>query len=377
MDFNMTDERRMLQETLQRFLQSKYSHEARRQVIASGEVYDKALFAELAELGIISALFSEECGGFGGAGADISTVFECLGQAGVIEPILPAVIAGSILMQTTDHESHQGLIDDVISGTSVLSFAHSEAGSRYDLNHVTTQARSEGGNIVLNGTKTQVINGAQAQTVVVSARESGETADDAGISLFLLPMNTRGVRCVGHMNVDGTAAATITFEDVQWDASARLVFSSSAFDAIETVMAHAILAVCAEAIGAMEAAKQLTINYLRERQQFDTPIGKFQALQHRMADVLIEIEQARSAVVNLAGNLEQPRRIRERYVSAAKNLIGRVGTLVSEECIQLHGGIGMTDEYALSHFARRLVMIDHQFGDVDHHLERFIALSRG
>lgn len=375
MDFNMTDERQMLKEMLERFLQTKYGHEARRQVLSSGQVYDHLLFEELAELGIISALFAEDRGGLGGAGADISVVFESLGKAGVIEPILPALLAGSLLATSLQHEDYQNLIDEVIGGSSVLSFAHGEPDSRYDLNQVTTEARADGNTIVLNGIKTHVINGAQSQMLVVSARETGEVIDEAGVSLFLLPLDTPGVSCVGHLNIDGTAAATIIFKDVQLNSMARITHDSSAYEAIERAVAHATLAVCAEAVGAMESAKQLTIDYLRERQQFGVPIGKFQALQHRMADLLIEIEQARSAVVNLAGNLDQPRLIRERYVSAAKNLIGRVGAMVSEECIQLHGGIGMTDEYALSHFARRLIMIDHQFGDVDYHLERFISFN--
>ena len=177
------------------------------------------------------------------------------------------------------------------------------------------------------------------------------------------------------MTVDGFAAATVTFDNVTVATSARLGKAGAGFDAIEAATARATLAVSAEALGAMESAKGLTIAYLKDRQQFGRPIGKFQALQHRMADVLMEVEQARSAVVNLAGHLDAPRATRERYVSATKNLIGRVGALVAEEAVQLHGGIGMTDEYALSHFIRRIVMTDHQFGDVDHHLERFIQLG--
>ena len=263
----------------------------------------------------------------------------------------------------------------MIGGVTVLALAHGEPQSRYDLSHVHTTAQADGGQIVLNGTKTHVINGAQAETLVVSARENGAKDDEVGISLFLVPLAFEGVTCIDHRNVDDTSGARIVFDNVRLAQSDRLGKAGNAFAALETATARATLAVCAEAVGAMEAAKVLTMQYLKERKQFGVPIGKFQALQHRMVDVLIEIEQARSAVVNLAGNLEAERNIRERHVSATKNLIGRVGALVVEESIQMHGGIGMTDEYALSHFARRLTMIDHLFGDVDHHLERFIALS--
>ncbi|WP_424988149.1 acyl-CoA dehydrogenase family protein [Microbulbifer sp. S227A] len=375
MDFNLTEERAMLRDMLSRFLAEKYDHEARRKLLANGAAFDPAILAELAELGILGALFSEDQGGFGGTGFDISVVFEELGRAGVIEPVLGnAVLAGG-LVAALGNDTQKALIDEVIAGGQVLGLAHAETASRYDLMHVTATAAPDGAGVVLNGTKAHVINGAEAQTLVVSARESGADWDQDGISLFLLPADAEGVSIIGRPNIDGTSAAIVVLDNVRLDASARLGVAGKAFDAIEAAHARATLAVCAEAVGAMEAAKALTIGYLKERKQFGVAIGKFQALQHRMSDMLIEIEQARSAVVNLAGHLDAPRATRERYVSAAKNLIGRVGALVSEECVQMHGGIGMTDEYALSHFARRLVMIDHQFGDVDYHLERFIALK--
>lgn len=367
MDFNLTEERSMLRDTLSRFLADKYDHEARRKLIASGKAYDAEIFAGLAELGVLGALISEEQGGFGGAGFDLSVVFEELGRAGVIEPVLPAVLTGGLLADA----GHDDLVGEIIAGAQIVALAQGEAAARYDLNHVET-AVADG---VLSGVKTHVLNGAQAQSFVVSVRESGAVDDQDGISLFLVPVGASGVTVVEHINTDGTSAATVRFEGVAVDDTMRIGAAGAGFAALEAAVARALCAICAEALGAMEAAKALTIDYLKERKQFGIPIGKFQALQHRMADMLIEVEQARSAVINLAGTLEQPRDIRESHVSAAKNLIGRVGALVAEECIQMHGGIGMTDEYALSHFARRLTMIDHLFGDVDHHLARFIALK--
>lgn len=371
MDFNHTEERAMLRDTLQRFLNDTYDHEKRRAVIASDQAYDTEAFGALAELGILGALFTEEQGGFGGQGFDLAVVFEELGRGGVIEPLLPAVLTGGILADAGQSD----LVEEVIAGAAIVALAQGEAASRYDLAHVETTAAAEGDSVVLNGTKTHVLFGAEAQHLVVSARESGDITDEAGISLFLVPAEAAGVVVTGHPNLDGTSGATVTLNNVKLDASARLGGAGEGYALLEAAVARGLTALTAEALGAMEAARDLTIEYLKERKQFGIPIGKFQALQHRMADMLIEIEQVRSAVVLAAGNLEGDRAARESFVSAAKNLVGRVAALVAEECIQLHGGIGMTEEYALSHFARRLTMVDHQFGDVDHHLMRFVALK--
>lgn len=376
MDFNLTEERAMLRDTLRRFLADKYSHENRRALIASSEPYDAEIYAGLAELGVLGAMFREDQGGFGGEGFDLMVVFEEVGRAGVIEPVLPTVLAGG-LIAALGNDRQRELVDEIIAGTHVAALAQGEAGARYDLNHVETTADADGDAIVLNGIKTHVMYGAGAQTLVVSARETGDAADMAGISLFLVPVNTPGVTVNGHRNMDGIPSATVTLDGVRLTDAARLGAAGEGLDALDAAVDSGLTAICAEALGAMEAAKDLTISYLKERKQFGVPIGKFQALQHRMADMLIEVEQARSAVINLAGNLNQPRDVRKFHASAAKNLIGRAGALVAEECIQMHGGIGMTDEYALSHFARRLTMIDHLFGDSDYHLERFIALKTG
>lgn len=375
MDFTLTEERSMLREMLGRFLAESYEHEMRQKLLASGQSHSAETFASLAELGILGALFREAQGGFGGEGFDIAVVFEELGRVGSIEPILGNAVLAGHLLATLGQGAQDEMIGSVISGETVLAFAHAEAGSRFDLSHVQVKADTAAGGITLEGVKTHVINGGDAQVFVVSARESGEVWDEAGISLFLVPANTPGVSVAARTNIDGTCGATVTLSDVQLQEDQRLGKAGGSFAAIEAATAKAILAVSAEALGAMESAKALTVSYLKERKQFGIPIGKFQALQHRMADMLIEIEQARSAVVNLASALDKPHPIREREASATKNLIGRVGALVAEECIQMHGGIGMTGEYALSHFARRLTMIDHEFGDVDHHLERFIALK--
>ncbi len=375
MNFNLTDEQSMLSDMLRRFFNEAYTHEKRRQLIADGHAFDKDIYTQIADLGVLGALFDEENGGLGGSGADIMVVFEEIGRAGAIDPILSsAILAGGLIAALGTDTQHE-LLSDIISGQRVVAFAHTEPNSRYDPAHVETQVEHSDSGFTLTGRKDHVFGGAEADDILIAARSSGAYNDETGISLFLVPRETPGLSVTQHRTIDGFSMARVTFDNMKVDAAARLGDAGKAFPAIEAVLARATLAICAEAVGAMESAKDLTVDYARERKQFGKPIGSFQALQHRMADLLIEIEQARSSVINLAGNLTAPRNIRERYVSATKNLVGRAGALLSEECIQIHGGIGMTDEYALSHFSKRLVMIDHLFGDVDHHLERFTKLS--
>lgn len=375
MNFDLTEERQMLQDSLRRFLRDKYDTATRNGILESEAGFSADIWNGLAELGVIGALFTEEQGGFGGAGFDVTTVFEELGRAGVVEPLLDSAVLAGGLIADLGNETQQEHIEALIGGELQLAFAHGEPGSRYDLNRVTTTAAQNGSDIVLNGRKAVVANAEAADMLVISARESGEAGDQAGSSLFLVPADTKGLTVTGYALLAGGRAAEVTLDDVTLPESARLGAAGKAFDAIEARTAIATTALCAETLGAMETACTLTREYLGTRKQFGRPIGSFQALAHRMSDLLIDLEQARSAVINAAGHLADDRASRERHVSAAKNLMGRVGRLVSEDTIQMHGGIAMTQEYELAHIAKRITMADHRFGDVDHHLERFIALS--
>jgi alkylation response protein AidB-like acyl-CoA dehydrogenase len=375
MNFDLTEERQMLQDSLRRFLKDRYTTSVRNRILESDSGMSAEIWAELAELGVIGALFSEDHGGFGGKGFDLSVVFEELGRAGVVEPFLDtAVLCGRLIAELGDN-TQIALIEDIIGGELQLAFAHGEPGSRYDLNHVTTTATESEGIVALNGRKAVVVNAEAADLLIVSARESGAVNDEGGISLFLVPAGTKGVTIQGYPLLAGGRAAEVMLENVSLPATARLGASGQSFAAIETAVAASNVALCAETLGAMETATRLTREYLMTRKQFGRPIGTFQALAHRMSDLLIEMEQARSAVINAAGHLESDRRIREHHVSAAKNLMGRAGRLVAEDSIQMHGGIAMTQEYELAHIAKRIVMSDHRFGDTDHHLERFIAIA--
>jgi len=375
MNFDLTEERQMLQDTLRRFLSDKYDTAARNAILDSETGLSEDIWNGLAELGVIGALFNEDDGGFGGAGFDIAVVFEELGRAGVVEPMLDTAILGGGLLAALGDDAQKEMVEEVIGGALHLAVAHGEPASRYDLNRVETTAKAAGDSIVLNGRKAVVVNAEAADHLIVSARESGAVGDVDGISLFVVPSDAAGLTMRGYALMAGGRAAEVTLDDVNVPASARLGEAGKALPAIETAVAAANVALAAETMGAMQSATELTKDYLMTRKQFGRPIGTFQALAHRMSDMLIELEQARSAVINAAGHLESDARIRDMQIASARNLMGRVGRLVAEESIQMHGGIAMTQEYELAHIAKRITMADHRFGDTDYHLERFIALS--
>ncbi len=372
MDFNHTQERQMLADMTGRFVREQYPIEKRHEIAASQEGFSRELWSQMAELGLIGALFPEEAGGFGGTGFDIAVVFEQLGRGLVVEPFLASLLAGTVLSR--GNESQKSLLENVISGETILALAHGEPASRYMLSHVETTATKTGEGWQLNGNKAVVINGDTADQLIVSARVNGEMDDTDGIALFLVPADTDGINRRGTSTVDGYRTAEIALSNVAVGEDAVVGDAGDAYANLQTSYLLGTLAVCAEALGAIEVAIELTLDYMKTRKQFGVPIGKFQALQHRMADMMTEREQIRSAVINAAGNLDLVDR--EWYISAAKNLVGRSGRLIAEETIQMHGGIAMTWEYAAGHYAKRIVMIDHMFGDVDHHLERIMKLGR-
>lgn len=370
MQFHHTEDRRMLAESLNRFIRERYSLSARERSTAETG-HDPELWNQLVELGVIGALFSPDDGGFGGEGFDIMVVFESLGGGLVSEPLLGTLMAGQALALAG--HAHR---DAVVNGDSMVAFAHQEAEGRHEPQHVATRAERTDDGWILSGSKAVVIQAEAADALLISARTSGEAADRSGISLFLLPRETAGLTVNGYPLIDGGRGADLTLENVYLPASALVGSVGNAFEVIERVTGLGVLALCSEALGAMEHVKTATLDYLRTRVQFGSPIGSNQALQHRMADLLIDIEQARSAVINGAVALEYEREQRESVLSAAKYTIGVTGTRVGEETIQMHGGIGMTQELPAAQYAKRLIMIDHQLGDVDHHLERYIEFNR-
>ncbi len=376
MNFVHTEDRRMLADTLNRFVAEQYGIEHRNQIAYGDEGHSPALYAQFAELGAIGALFPEAVGGFGGSGFDISVVFEALGRGLVAEPLLGALVVGQALIAAGNDAQKQRL-EDIVAGGTLAALAHDEPGSHYELSNVSATATKTASGWTLNGAKSVVAFGEKADLLLVSARTSGNAFDASGISLFLVDGQAAGIARRGYGRIDGGRAAELAFTDVQVGADALLGQEGQGHGVLEHIQGYALLALAAEALGAMDVAKQSTLEYLQTRKQFGVAIGTFQALQHRMADLLLEVEQMRSAVINAADAIDNAQGVaRQKMLSAAKYTAGYVGALVAEESIQLHGGIGMTWELPLSHYAKRLVLIDHQFGDEDHHLGRFMALAQ-
>jgi alkylation response protein AidB-like acyl-CoA dehydrogenase len=375
MDFDISEERRILRDTAARFIRDRYPIETRHKIAASEPGFSREMWSAFAELGLVGALLPAEDSGFGGTGEDIMVVMEEVGRGLVVEPFLATAVLGAGLIADLGTDAQKADLAHVIDGRKLLAFAHGEPESRYSLSEVRTRAEKKGDTWTLTGRKAVVFNGDSADALVVSARVSGDPDSEDGLALFVVDAGSNGLSRRGYGTVDGGRAADIEIDGVALGGDALLGKAGAAYPAIERAVGRGVLALCAEALGVMEVCKDMTVEYLRTRKQFGVPLAAFQALQHRIVEMGLETEQARSAVMLAAGKLDAPRAERERTLSAAKNLVGRVGRLVAEESIQLHGGIAMTWEYALPHYAKRLTMIDHQLGDADHHLERFIAFS--
>lgn len=361
MNFEHSDDRRMLADTLVRALRDGYPIETRNAGAYGETGYDPAVWAQLTELGVVAALFDEAAGGFGGSGFDIMVVFEALGRALAVEPFLGALMAGRALAAGGGHDD---VLAGIVAGETIAAFAQEDGAT-------PVTARAEGDGWVLDGTKAVVQQAGGAAQFVVTV----ERGDDPLV--LLVPADAAGVSVRSYAMVEGGGAGDVTFDGVTVAAAARVGGEGQGRAVVDAAVEAGLLALSAEAVGAMAFVKDATLGYLRDRKQFGVPIGKFQALQHRMATVLLEIEQAQSAVINAASAFDgDDARDRARALAAAKYTIGRTGALVAEEAVQLHGGIGMTWEYAVSHYAKRLVMIDHQLGDEDHHLQRYIALDK-
>lgn len=372
MDFEYAEEQRLLVDALERYLSAQYKF-AERQASACGPLgYDPQRWGELVELGAVGALFAADAGGYGGGPFDVQLVFQSLGHWLVVEPFLDTLMVGHALLAAGDAERAA----EVVDGSLMPALAHDEPGSHYEPTLVGTRARRSGDGWLLTGAKTVVRNAEHAGALLVSARSSGKPGDRDGITLFLVPRQVRGVRVRGYPRIDGGRAGEVALDDVQVPDADRVGEAGGGAAVLEGAVDWGVLALCSEALGLMEIAQRSTVEYLRTRRQFGVPIGSFQALQHRMVDVFIGIDQARSAVINAAAAMTGPLQQRQLALAAAKVSIGRIGTRVAEECIQMHGGIGMTWELPLAHYAKRLVMIDHELGDQDHHLNRYLELRR-
>ncbi|UEM07810.1 acyl-CoA dehydrogenase (plasmid) [Skermanella rosea] len=372
MDFTLNDEQRMLEETAARLVRERYGFEQRRRHAAEPTGYGAGIWAMMAELGLTAVPFPEGDGGFAGGGVELLVLHQQFGRGLTLEPYLASVVLGGGLLSRLGADAQrEAVLPQVIAGETILALAYAEPSGGYDPFWIETKAERAGDGWRLSGAKSVVLHGDGAGRLLVTARTGGGTGDGDGISVFLVDPTQAGVGVRGYATIDGLRAAEITLDG----AAGELVGpEGAAADALEATLAAGCVALCAEAVGAMEQACELTLDYLKTRQQFGAPIGRNQVLQHRMVDMRIALEQARSMAILAACSLEADAAERERRISAAKALIGTSGRFVAEQAIQMHGGMGMTEEAAVSHFAKRLVMIDHWLGDSDYHTARFAEL---
>jgi pimeloyl-CoA dehydrogenase small subunit len=375
MNFDLTEEQQLLADSLKRYLANEYSIDARAKIVDSPTGSSEAVWAAFAEMGLLGVPFAEEHGGFGGTAVDVMLVMEALGEGLVVEPYWVNVgLAGRLVARGGSVAQQKRILPELIQGKHRLAFAHTERAARYDLRHVATRAKRSGAGFVLEGEKRAVLHGASADTLIVSARTSGGDTDSAGISLFLVDRAAPGVTVKEYRTIDELRAADVWLSGVSVGAEAQLGDEGRALPLIEDAADYATALLCAEAVGAIRFANEATLEYLKTRRQFGVPIGSFQALQHRMVDMVISYEQARSmaclACVKVDG---APPAERRHAVSAAKIKVADACRHVSQEAVQLHGGMGMTEELKISHTFRRLTMIAQTFGDAEHHLERFAA----
>jgi pimeloyl-CoA dehydrogenase small subunit len=373
MDFDLTEEQRLLRDSVDRLLADHYGFAARRGYLAEPDGHSKAMWERYAELGLLGLPFAEEHGGFGGGAIETMLAMEAFGRVLALEPYLATVVLCGTALRFAGSEAQQSaILPQIAEGRMTLAFAHGERQARYDLADVLTTAKARvSGGWVLDGAKSVVVHGDNADRLIVSGRNSGDRDDPDGISLFLVDASANGVARRSYPMRDGTRAAEISLSGVEINADALLGEPGRALPVIERVVEAGIAAVTAEAVGAMEAMHALTLEYLKTRQQFGKPIGQNQALQHRSAEMLIALEQGRSMAMLAAMMVDEAdAHERAHNISMAKVGVGQSARFVSQNAIQLHGGIGMTEEYAVGHYFRRCMVIEHLFGDTAHHLSR-------
>jgi len=375
LDFSFTEEQSMLRDTVASFLQDKYDFEARRKIVASDSGWRQDYWSAFAnELGILGAPFSEELGGLGGGAIENMIVMEEFGKALVVEPYLGTVVIGGGFLKHSGYAGASDVIANIIGGETVIAFAYAEPQARYNWANLKTTAKKEGAGYVLNGHKAVVVGAPWATHLIVTARTGGAQSDANGVSVFLIDKNLPGIVTRDYPTVDGQRASEVYFENVSIPADALIGGEGAGLPLVEKVIDEATAAVCAEAVGAMRQLHAGTLDYARQRKQFGQPIANFQVLQHRMVDMFINLEQSVSMTYMATIKLEDDAE-RAKAVSAAKVQVGKACKFVGQQAIQIHGGMGMTDELAIGHYFKRTSMIEGLFGSVDHHLRRYEALS--
>jgi alkylation response protein AidB-like acyl-CoA dehydrogenase len=373
MDIQFTEEQELLRSSVQRLLRDQYDFEARRKIVASEEGYGRKQWETFAELGLLAAPFSEEVGGLGGGPLSTMIIMHEFGRHLVVEPFVETVVlAGGLLEHTGSEEQKKGLVPDIIAGTKIWALAWTEKGSRFDLANVVTTARREGKDYLLNGEKTAVIGAPWADYLIISARTSGDRHDRGGVSLFVVDRRAADLDLQSFKTIDGRRAAEISLRGVRGELLGR---EGEGVAALEACRDRAIGALCAEAVGAMGELNSATLEYAKTRKQFGTTIGSFQVLQHRMVDMFIAHQEALSLMQHLNLSLGAGDAGLSRLASGAKSKVGYTGKFIADQAVQLHGGMGMTDELNVGHYFKRISSINIQFGDPAFHVLRFAQLD--
>lgn len=377
MDFSYSEEQELLRNSVARFLADNYGFETFRKVSRSEPGWRREIWKQFAELGLLGASIPDAYGGLGGGGVETMIVMEAFGRALVVEPYVPTVvIAGGLIGRTGSEAQKQEWLPRIAAGDAVIAFAFAEPQGRYNLADLTTMARKRGGDYVLSGQKAVVIGAPFADSLIITARTSGGRRDANGVSLFLVDARAKGISRRDYPTMDGLQASDIAFENVEVPAENVLGAADEALPEIERATDEAIAAHSAEALGAMRVMQETTVEYSKTRKQFGVPIGKFQVLQHRMVDMFMQIEQSASMVLMLTLKLGEVPEARKRAASATKVQTGKAGRFVGQGAVQIHGGIGMTDELALGHYFKRVTMLDALYGNPDHHLARYASLQQ-
>jgi alkylation response protein AidB-like acyl-CoA dehydrogenase len=378
MDFNFTEEQQLLADTVKRFVRDDYTFEKRRDILKTPAGWSRDVWKSLADLGLTALNVPEAHGGLNASPVDTMLVMNALGEGLVVEPFLSgAVLTPALISRLDDEKAAAELFEGIVSGERIVIVAHQEANTRGEIQYVATRAEKSVDGYVLDGLKAVIAHGGAADELLVTARTSGQPGDANGISVFRIDPKADGVTVKSYATIDGQRAADIEIKRVRVAADRRLGAEGKAFAAVDAAHEVALAALCAEAVGIMKAINATTLDYTKNRKQFGLPIAKFQVLQHRMADMFLQSEQALSMSYLAAIRcLDPDAEERKRSLAAAKVVIGQAGRYVGQQAIQLHGGMGMTDELMVSHHFKRLTAIDLIFGDADFHTEKFIALTQ-
>ena len=375
MDFTFNEEQTLIQDQVDQFVQKEYDWETRQSLSNSDLGFGESNWQKFAELGWLGISVSEDSGGFGGSAIESMLIMEAFGKGLVVEPFLETMImAGSLIDHHGSDEQKSSVLEPAISGEMHLALAYAEPQSRFNLSDVVTEAKADGENYILNGYKSVVMNGPSANKIIISARTSSSQLDENGITLFIVDSDSKGLAKTNYKTVDGRRASDLTLENVSVSKDNIVGSLDSGFEILDSAIDKAILAISAEAVGAMEVLYKTTVEYTKTREQFGTSIGKFQVLQHRMVDMFMEYEQCKSLLYMATMKHEEGAPDAKKAISGLKYQVGKAGKFIGQQAVQLHGGMGVTDELNVGHYFKRLTTVGTIFGNTDYHLKKYTSL---